>query len=592
MKALKYLPFLAVFTLIAAIACSAAETPAAQQQPQAPAPASAAVGSAQTSPSAPEAPAAAAMAATVVPIDVTQAIAPSSPDAAAPRIIPEIADTVKMGGTMKWALEAPVKAIDPVWTTATVTFRVSSVIYDSLMRLGLDGSNQNNAFESWEVSDDQLNWTFNLREDMSFSDGTPLTTDDVIASTFRWADRITSGIALFDRTVAGNNSAESMEKVDDYTFIMHLSEPYPITSLGFQEAPFIYKAEIAGAVSSFDRIEEHIASGPWALANWTPAYRFDFEARPEWTGRVPEGESVWMDKLQIIEIPDKTTMLAGLKTGKLDYATSPGGELLQSFKDDDKLEFFVFPGGGTGVLLFNWTKEPFNNVNMRRSMQAAMNMEQYQAAYGPQELWQLCPAIFVCGTPNESHAGEELYDQRDLAKAKELFELGLSELAAAGSDFTRDTSIKVMGNTSYTQLRDHSIVSADILRQIGFNVDHEMPDWATAVTFRQDPTYWDIFHTGCCDVPTNNPVQNWWISPGTYGWIDVPEIEELRREYTRQKDHAGELEVIDKIQTIYYDLAVQPTYGTNQIYHGWRTYVKGVHDFHRNTRMTNTWLDK
>ena len=121
--------------------------------------------------------------------------------------------------------------MDPVWTTATVTFRVSNVLYDSLMRLDLDGSNRNNAFESWEVSDDQLSWTFNLREDMSFSDGTPLTTDDVIASTFRWAERITSGIALFDRTVAGNNSSESMEKVDDYTFIMHLSEPYPITSL-------------------------------------------------------------------------------------------------------------------------------------------------------------------------------------------------------------------------------------------------------------------------------------------------------------------------------------------------------------------------
>ena len=115
------------------------------------------------------------------------------------------------------------KAIDPVWTTATVTARVSSVLYDSLMRLGLDGSNLNNAFEWWEVSGDQLAWSFKLRKDMSFVDGTPLTTDDVIASTFRWADRITSGIALFDRTVAGNRSSQSLEKVDDYTFIMHMS---------------------------------------------------------------------------------------------------------------------------------------------------------------------------------------------------------------------------------------------------------------------------------------------------------------------------------------------------------------------------------
>ena len=46
------------------------------------------------------------------------------------------------GGTLRWALEAPVKAIDPVWTTATVTFRVSNVLYDSLMKLDINAVNR------------------------------------------------------------------------------------------------------------------------------------------------------------------------------------------------------------------------------------------------------------------------------------------------------------------------------------------------------------------------------------------------------------------------------------------------------------------
>ena len=82
LKALKYLPFLAVFMLVAAVACSAAD-PTAQQQPQAPAAAAAAEGAGQTAPGAPQSPALAAVAATAVPASqVTKARAPVSADVA------------------------------------------------------------------------------------------------------------------------------------------------------------------------------------------------------------------------------------------------------------------------------------------------------------------------------------------------------------------------------------------------------------------------------------------------------------------------------------------------------------------------------
>ena len=58
-------------------------------------------------------------------------------------------------------------------------------------------------FESWEISDDQLTWKFKLRDDLSFEDGDPLTSYDFIESTFRWAERITPGIALMQRHSCG-----------------------------------------------------------------------------------------------------------------------------------------------------------------------------------------------------------------------------------------------------------------------------------------------------------------------------------------------------------------------------------------------------
>ena len=136
------------------------------------------------------------------------------------------------------------------------------------------------------------------------------------------------------------------------------------------------------------------------------------------------------------------------------------------------------------------------------------------------------------------------------------------------------------------------MVNAATLREIGFNVDHQMPDWATAVTFRQDKDYWDIFHTGCCGVPTNNPVQNWFMSPATYGWIDSPALEALRAEYTRVATDEQRQDIIDQVQTVYYEEAIQPIYGASNFYHAWRSYVNGIHGFARNTRVTNTWLNK
>ena len=147
MKYFKLLPLALVFAL--AFACSSeAAAPAAQSaapaQPQAPAAAAA-----------PEAAAAATHTAKaqVQPVKPTVGAgavsqSPTQPIAPTPGAVVKAKETtgVKKGGTLIWALEAPVKAIDPVWTTATVTWRSSQMVYDSLQRLDTKYQYQNNGF--------------------------------------------------------------------------------------------------------------------------------------------------------------------------------------------------------------------------------------------------------------------------------------------------------------------------------------------------------------------------------------------------------------------------------------------------------------
>ena len=460
-------------------------------------------------------------------------------------------------------------------------------LYEFPFRLDPNGALHNNMFDSWKISDHQLTWTFKLRDDMSFEDGDRLMSDDFIASTFRWAERVTAGIALMRRTVAGNNSADSMAEIDDLTFEIHLKEPFAVTPLGFGQAPFIMKSEIAGTVSAHDRVDDVTASGPWRLANWTPGFRFDLEPREGFLpGIFPEGERVLLDALQIIEITDSAMMLAGLKAGRIHYTTDLPASFLPDVKADPNLSPFIYPAGYTPVLLMNHTKLPFSNLKARKAMQAVMDAETLMAASKPRELWSLCGAIFICGTPNESNAGLELYNQNDLEKARQLFQEFVDE---AGWD--PNTEIVVLGDTSHHGHRDRGIVNAAAAREIGFSVDLQQTDWATALVLRQDPEYWDLFHTSCCGVPSNNPVYNWALNDKTYGWHDNVEIEELKRQYSRTSDPAEQKRLVDAVQKSYYENVTHRIPGNALRYSVLNANLRGVHDYHHRTRMTGVWFD-
>ena len=474
-----------------------------------------------------------------------------------------------------------------MWTTGAATYEVSLHLYELPLLLDPNGVLHSNMFDSWEISDDQLTWTFRLRDNMSFEDGDQVTSDDFIDSTFRWAERVSAGIALMQRSAAGNNSARSMAKIDDLTFEIYLREPYAVTSLAFGQAPLIMKSEIAGTVRAHDPVDEFTASGPWRLANWTTGYGFDLEPREGFPpGIYPAGERVLLDALEIVEIPDQNNVLAGFKAGRIHYTTDPPTHFWPEVKDDPKLSTFVYPVGYTPLLLINHTKLPFSNLKARQAMQAAMNAEALMAAYNPRELWSLCGAVFLCGTPNESDAGLELYNQNDMEKAKRLYHEFLDE-----TGWDPNTEILILGDTSYAGHRDRGVVNAQAARDIGFSVDLQQPDWATAITFRQDPEYWDLFHTSCCGVPYNNPVLNWYLNPEIYGWHDNLEIEALKRQYSRTSDPAEQKRLVDAVQKSYYEYVTHRIPGNAFEYTVLSANLRGVHDYHHRARMTGVWFD-
>ena len=90
---------------------------------------------------------------------------------------------------LKVVPHADLKVLDPVWTTAFVTRHHGYMIYDTLFGLTQKGEIKPQLVDTYTASPDNLHYSFTLREGLKFSDGTPLTTKDVIASIKRWVPR-------------------------------------------------------------------------------------------------------------------------------------------------------------------------------------------------------------------------------------------------------------------------------------------------------------------------------------------------------------------------------------------------------------------
>ncbi len=143
----------------------------------------------------------------------------------------------------------------------------AQMIFDTLFAMDVEGRPQPQMVGEFSVSEDTTEYTFTLRDDLAFTDGDPVTSEDVIAWVRRWA-------AL---TFPGGSSPiepDGYEVVDDTTFIIRMTEPFALLpdALGSPFAPaFIMRAEDL-EISNDEFIESFVGSGPFifAEAEWIP----------------------------------------------------------------------------------------------------------------------------------------------------------------------------------------------------------------------------------------------------------------------------------------------------------------------------------
>ena len=188
---------------------------------------------------------------------------------------------------------------------------------------------------------------------------------------------------------------------------------------------------------------------------------------------------------------------------------------------------------------FNHLHPPFNNVKARQAVAHAVSQQDYmRAAYGDPKYWRECYAFWVCGSPNGTEVGSEDYRKPDLEKARAL----LKESGYAGQP------VVLIGGSDIPAYQQMSLVTADLFKRIGINVDLQLSDWGTVSARRakKDPPAqggWNVFHTCANGAQLASPL----TSPSTIttcdgknfvGWPCDQVEEDMRIAYIREPDPA------------------------------------------------------
>jgi peptide/nickel transport system substrate-binding protein len=463
--------------------------------------------------------------------------------------------------TLKVVMHSDLKILDPIWTTAYIVRNHGYLIYDTLFALDGKLEPQPQMVESWTVSDDKLTWTFKLRDGLKWTDGTPVTSADVIPSIKRFTEKDVQGGLLAKLT-------SEMSAVDDRTFRIVLKEPFGLvlkTLAKSASVPLFVMPKRVADLPVSQQLADTTGSGPFIFKKdeWKPGEKVvyvrnpDYKPRTEAPSGLAGGKVAKLDRIEWISIPDGQTAINALLSGEIDMIEAPAHDLLPVLEKDKNVEVLTPDTlGSTYVLRFNWKQPPFDNVKMRRAAEYALNQLDFmKATIGDPRYYKECRGMFGCGAPLESTAGMDGILQSNFEVSKKL-------LKEAGYD---GKPIVLLQTTDLNVLTNLAPVAKDLLEKGGFKVDVQSMDWQTQVSRRakKDPVDkggWNISMTAAAAVLLSDPIVNHYTEAtgdrAQFGWPLDEEIEKLRMTFARESDPTKQFEIAEKIQKRVLDLGV------------------------------------
>jgi peptide/nickel transport system substrate-binding protein/oligopeptide transport system substrate-binding protein len=285
--------------------------------------------------------------------------------------------------TLTWSIEgvSDLASLDPAKASDSQGFTVIGLLYGGLVHLDANLRVVPDLADSWTVSSDGLTYTFKLREGTSFSDGTKITSADVIWSLTHALDPSTGGWTgpfYLSNIVGANDVASGKAKelsgaraVDDQTVALTIRHPsaFFLSQMTFGSAKIVSKKQ-AESDSQWDA--RPLSSGPFILTEWNHGENIILEPNPNYWQPVSNVATLTMPFFENSE-----TAYQQYRTGQLDIMGSqqngvPAGHVAEVKGTPDFIEASNFAVRYVG---FNDKIAPFDNVDVRRAFALAIDKD-------------------------------------------------------------------------------------------------------------------------------------------------------------------------------------------------------------------------
>lgn len=374
-------------------------------------------------------------------------------------------------------------SLDPHKVESDVEFNIISDLFDGLVSVSPTGEIQPRLAEKWENKDNTV-WTFHLRPGITWSDGTPITAEDIVWSWQRLVDpKTVSPYASYPgsmRIVNGTDIAEGkkapeslgVKAINDATLEVTLTQPNAafLAMLAHPSLVPIDKVLVGRFGEKWTKPEHFVSSGAYTLSQWVVNERIVAVRNPHYW----DNSHTVINKVTYLPISSEAADVNRYKAGEIDIVyTVPINQFAQ-LKKTLGSELDVSPQLATYYYQFNTTRPPFNDARVRRALNLALDKDIIAGkvlGQGQRPAWLISqPDIGGVKLQNPDYASWPM-DKR-IAEAKKL-------LAEAGFNDSHPLSFNLLYNTSESHQRIAIAASSMWKKNLGVEAKLQNQEWKT-----------------------------------------------------------------------------------------------------------------
>ncbi len=450
-------------------------------------------------------------------------------------------------GTLKVGVQLEPPNLDPTsGAAAAIDEVVYANVFEGLTRIDRDGSVVPGLASDWTVTEEGSVYTFTLRENVKFHDGTDFDAEDVIFSLNRIIEPSSTNAqkALF-------KPIQSVEKLGSHKVRVTLSKPVGafLTYLGWGDAVMV-----AQETADQNGVSP-VGTGPFRFERWRRGYSINLVRNETYWGTPAK-----LERVVFQFIPDPTAAFAAMVAGDVDgFPNYPARENLPHFEKSDRFQLLVGASEAEMILALNNKSGPLADVRVRRALSHAVNRQDV-----------IDGSLFGYGLPIGSHfppwdpAYEDLTGlyPYDPDRARTL-------LAEAGYPDGFQLRLK-LPPPSYAR-RAGEIVAAQ-LADVGIRVRVENLEWAQWLDQVFKNRNYDltiVAHTEPMDIDI-------YARDDYYFQYDNPEVRRLIAELNGTFDAARRTEILKRVQRLIAQDAANVFIAGAEKTAVWRTEVSGV----------------